>query len=137
MRSDLKRAIEIRSGLSETEPFDLGWASKISRPALVGSLWPPVAAPPVSVAGLRRRQGRGRAGGSKAIERAQGGRGSVASTSMATVPAQRHRRVAVHGGVAHWRRDLTPVSNRAQPRVGKGKIGARVIGYLNGRLRDP
>jgi hypothetical protein len=75
MRSDLKRAIGIRSGLSEKEPFDLGWASKISRPALVGSPWPPVEAPPVSVAGLRRRQGRERAGGSKAIERAQGGRG--------------------------------------------------------------
>ena len=32
-------------------------------------------------------------------------------------------RVAVHDGVARRRRDFTPVSNRAQPRAGKGNTG--------------
>jgi hypothetical protein len=49
----------------------------------------------------------------------------------------RHRRVAIHGGVARRQCNLTPVSNRAQPRVGKGEIKGGEVGYLVGSLWGP
>jgi hypothetical protein len=58
----------------------------------------------------------------------------VASTSVDTVLEQRHQRLAVHGGVARQRRNLTLLSNHAQPIAWKGKIEGGEVGYLEGRL---
>jgi hypothetical protein len=81
-----------------------------------------VAAAPVSMAELRRRRGRGHAGGLRRWGGLREVEGSVVNTGVGTTPTQRHRKVVVHGEVARWRRDLTPMRNRVQPRAGKGEI---------------
>jgi hypothetical protein len=50
--------------------------------------------------------------------------GDMANATVGMIPAQRHRRVAVCGEVARWRRRLAPGSNCSRPRVGNGKSGA-------------
>jgi hypothetical protein len=60
----------------------------------------------------------------RALGRQEGPReveGNAANMEVDTAPAQRCWRVVVHGEVAWWWRCLTPVSNRAQQRAGKGK----------------
>jgi hypothetical protein len=56
-------------------------------------------------------------------------RGNMVNATMGTAPALGHWRVVVHGEVAWWRCNSTPVSNRAQPWACKGEIGAGV-GWL-------
>jgi hypothetical protein len=48
----------------------------------------------------------------------------VANAGVGIAPTYGRWRVAVHGEVARRQRNSTPVSNRAQPRAGKGILGA-------------
>ena len=84
--------------------------------------WPPVVAPPESVVELRWRRGHGH-------QRLRWVWGTATNTTVGTTGAQRHRSVAVHGEVARRWRYLSPASNCAYARAGKGKSGSGV-GWL-------
>jgi hypothetical protein len=91
------------------------------RSALVGIPWLPTTAPPVSVAGARRRRGHGR---TRAPDDGNGSGklgGSAANASVGTAPTQGNQRVASDGKAARQRRYLTPVRNSVQQRAGKRK----------------
>jgi hypothetical protein len=54
--------------------------------------------------------------------RAQGGSGDMVNMVMGIATTQRHQRTTVRSGAARLRRNYIPASNRAQPRIEKGKI---------------
>jgi hypothetical protein len=60
----------------------------------------------------------------------------MANEAVGTTPAQIHRRVVVRGEMAQRRRSSTPTRNHARLRIGKGKLGAWEVGYIERGLRD-
>jgi hypothetical protein len=115
---------EVRSVLIKLRPPDLEWTSGIQRQARSG--WPVLiaAAPLVSTARSRRRREHGHDEGLGDWGRAQAHLGQHGGLNRGYNADAEAPEDAERGGVAQWRRELSPACNRAKNKATNGEIGA-------------